>query len=61
MLDTDSALLDFIAAPFLAAELHSRPMLDTDSALLDMFVAPFFNKCYNERLGHYVLIRKKSK
>ena len=40
MLDTDSALYDFIAAPVLAAELHTRPMLDTDSALLDMFAAP---------------------
>ena len=41
MLDTDSALLDMFAAPFLAAELHSRPMLVTDSALLDTFAAPF--------------------
>ena len=32
MLDTDSALLNLIVAPVLAAALHSRPMLDTDSA-----------------------------
>jgi len=41
--DSDSALNDLIAAPFLAAvfALHSRPMLDTDSALYDMIAAPF--------------------
>ena len=32
MLDTDSALLNLIVAPVLAAALLSRPMLDTDSA-----------------------------
>jgi hypothetical protein len=35
-----SALFDLIAAPVLAAALHSRPMLDTDSALYDLFAAP---------------------
>ena len=32
MLDTDSALLNLIVAPVLAAALLSRPMLGTDSA-----------------------------
>ena len=41
MLVIDSALLDTFAAPFLAAELHSRPMLVTDSALFDTFAASF--------------------
>ena len=40
MLDTDSALYDILAAPVLAAALHTRPMLDTDSALYDKLSAP---------------------
>ena len=40
MLETDSALLGIIAAPFLAATLHTRPMLDTDSALFGIIAAP---------------------
>ena len=54
MLDTDSALLDTIVAPFLAAELHSRPMLDTDSALSDTIVAPFLAA---ERHSPFAFIR----
>jgi hypothetical protein len=41
MLFTESALYDFIDAPFFVAELHSRPMLDTDTALLDGIATPF--------------------
>ncbi len=41
MLETDSALYDFTAAPVLAAALHYRPMLGKDSALYDLIAAPF--------------------
>jgi hypothetical protein len=39
MLETDTALLDLIVTPVLAAAHHSCPMLDTDSAFLDLIVA----------------------
>ena len=41
MPDTDSALYDKIAAPVLAAVLHSRPMLEADSALYNLISALF--------------------
>jgi len=49
MLDTDSALYDFIAAPLLVAVLHSRPMLETDTALYDFKAAPFLVAALHSR------------